>query len=1031
MSEAIFKFISSDIAGDPFTVVSFKGNEAISTLYRYEIEIKAPLSANLDLDDVLASSATFISIQGDQEYPVHGVLSRLDELQTVLGYVYYRVVLVPQLWRLSIYKTNEIYTYEKTVDAIIETVLKAGGFVDTDFDLGGLDSSKFLNRNYVCQFGESDFDFISRLMENEGIYYYFEQTAGAVSEKIIFTNEMNYSNINSPELFFDVAAQASQQHDCINAWQCRRKRLAKFVTVRNFNPDQPSLDISDTMPIDSMGQGTEYIYGENVFDQDEATYLANIRAEEHLCYKTRYHGKSMVSRLQAGYSFSISRHPNTLYNTLKYLVVKVRHEGQNLDMSKSGGSSDAAKTKPQYHNSFVAINANEQYRPARTTLKPRFYGTMTAFIYSETGTNNAEIDESGRYRVLLPFDRSDGTLLSTDPDRKASTWMRMAQPYVGQEQGMYFPLLAGTEVLLTFINGDPDQPVISSALPNAAQPSLLTSELNLQRTITQQISQTVSGNTHTVSMNSASISSLRSSIESNTSDIAGNTANIVGNTTNIAGNTANIVGNTTSIAALRTQLETKPGSALGTWYINENMLSKDVDTTIAASSLTMIPPWEGLDLSNPAYDHTLIKFKLYGSDLIAKAMSSDHISDENDEGFDATKGDKDHASYENTYEAVSTDRGAGDNYVYANGRTFAYPQHERVYFIGTFHEDFHVKDDFMDKSLSWTGKVEQWNFPAPGKDYPAGKAGDTHTNAEVNPKGIRGVSEDRRWGSQMTYAYGASYNWGGGDEICGAGVAVNYGNGITEDLINSTGGRFKDVVATAETDDRPEAKHWDMYKKPDQSPAPDRAAGTVPNPYTPRDYAKKFVKHNDKDVSAAYAYVDGNTYSYQCGHDLDVNVGESDSWSYGDSRDYVFGHSSSWVNGDSISYTLGSETSMLFGNSNSMAIGFTTDTFVGIKTETMVGGTIKFELAGETGVSAVSDKFLKSDWKTAAAKKDEATLEALIASLIMTENTVKKNLSSVSMTIDTKARLELIAGGSIDLMAGLCIFMNASITKIG
>jgi type VI secretion system VgrG family protein len=1029
MSEAIFKFISSDIAGDPFTVVSFKGNEAISTLYRYEIEIKAPLSANLDLDDVLASSATFISIQGDQEYPVHGVLSRLDELQTVLGYVYYRVVLVPQLWRLSIYKTNEIYTYEKTVDAIIETVLKAGGFVDTDFDLGGLDSSKFLNRNYVCQFGESDFDFISRLMENEGIYYYFEQTAGAVSEKIIFTNEMNYSNINSPELFFDVAAQASQQHDCINAWQCRRKRLAKFVTVRNFNPDQPSLDISDTMPIDSMGQGTEYIYGENVFDQDEATYLANIRAEEHLCYKTRYHGKSMVSRLQAGYSFSISRHPNTLYNTLKYLVVKVRHEGQNLDMSKSGGSSDAAKTKPQYHNSFVAINANEQYRPARTTLKPRFYGTMTAFIYSETGTNNAEIDESGRYRVLLPFDRSDGTLLSTDPDRKASTWMRMAQPYVGQEQGMYFPLLAGTEVLLTFINGDPDQPVISSALPNAAQPSLLTSELNLQRTITQQISQTVSGNTHTVSMNSASISSLRSSIESNTSDIAGNTANIVGNTTNIAGNTANIVGNTTSIAALRTQLETKPGSALGTWYINENMLSKDVDTTIAASSLTMIPPWEGLDLSNPAYDHTLIKFKLYGSDLIAKAMSSDHISDENDEGFDATKGDKDHASYENTYEAVSTDRGAGDNYVYANGRTFAYPQHERVYFIGTFHEDFHVKDDFMDKSLSWTGKVEQWNFPAPGKDYPAGKAGDTHTNAEVNPKGIRGVSEDRRWGSQMTYAYGASYNWGGGDEICGAGVAVNYGNGITEDLINSTGGRFKDVVATAKTDDRPEAEHSDMFKSLGKSPAPDRAAGTVPNPYTPRDYAKKFVKNNDKDVSAAYAYVDGNTYSYQCGHDLDVNVGESDSWCYGDSRDYVFGHSSSWVNGDSISYTLGSSTDMLFGNSNSMAIGFTTDTFVGLKTETFVGGVFNIEIAGETGISVTAVSYLKNRQDDITAKDNKAALDISEAALNKTITGLKNDIKALSVHVSA-AKYSVDSATKISFITPV-FNCTAAMTKIG
>ena len=175
MAQANFEFISDATGGDQFTVVSFSGNEAISSLYRYEIEIKAPQSAALGLDDVLDSPARFITELDGKDYPVYGVLSSIDELQTVQEYVHYRAVLVPRLWSLSIYKTNEIYTQEKTVDNIVQTVLENAGFTDgDDFDLNGLDKSNFLERDYVCQFGESDFDFISRILENEGIFYYFE-----------------------------------------------------------------------------------------------------------------------------------------------------------------------------------------------------------------------------------------------------------------------------------------------------------------------------------------------------------------------------------------------------------------------------------------------------------------------------------------------------------------------------------------------------------------------------------------------------------------------------------------------------------------------------------------------------------------------------------------------------------------------------------------------------------------------------------------------------------------------------------------
>ena len=127
MTETKFNFISDASGGDQFTVVSFSGSEALSSLYQYELEIKSPLSAATNLDDLLDSRARFVTETNGQEYPVYGVLSSIDEIRTVQGYVYYQAVLVPRLWWLSIYKTNEIYCEEdQTVDFPPFTVLNKG-----------------------------------------------------------------------------------------------------------------------------------------------------------------------------------------------------------------------------------------------------------------------------------------------------------------------------------------------------------------------------------------------------------------------------------------------------------------------------------------------------------------------------------------------------------------------------------------------------------------------------------------------------------------------------------------------------------------------------------------------------------------------------------------------------------------------------------------------------------------------------------------------------------------------------------------
>ncbi len=470
MNNPTFRFKSHAAGGDQFTVVSYTATEGLSCLYRYDITLKAPISAAIDLDEMLDNPARFIVDFAGNESPTHGVLSTFDEVRISGEYIFYQATLVPRLWKLSTYKTNEIYTTEITVDNIIRTVLDNADLKENvDFDIGSIKNT-LLQRKYICQFCESDFSFISRLMENEGIYYFFEQ--GIDSEVLIITDDSEYDPIETPTATFDTAPQSHRVGESIQSWLCRKQRLPENVTVRDYNPEQPSLDVYDTRSVDAAGHGTEYLYGENFLTEAEAEHLTQIRAEEFICRKTRYYGESGICGFSSGYTFDLSGHPNDKYNNISYLITEVTHEGQFLDQN----ASDNTETKPIYNNTFVAIEASTPWRPPVKTPKPRFFGTMTAFVYAEATSEMAEINAEGCYRVHMPFDKADGSKNSTNPDRKASCWIRMAQPYVGEGEGMYFPLRGGTEVLLTFINGDPDRPVISGALPNAATPSLLTSE---------------------------------------------------------------------------------------------------------------------------------------------------------------------------------------------------------------------------------------------------------------------------------------------------------------------------------------------------------------------------------------------------------------------------------------------------------------------------------------------------------------------------------------------------------------------------
>jgi len=462
-----FDFVSGALPADTFGVVRFKGYEGFSTNYRFVVDLVSQES-EIDLTKVLQNPATFTIVRENGDIPFHGILAQFEQLHEVDAYVFYRAVLVPRLWWLSLSHHNQVIL-DKSVPDFIEAVLKDGGLTNKDFTFER--QNEYPQWEYLCQYRESHFNFVSRWMEREGIYYYFEQ--GDDAEKVIIT-DTRIAHAEMPQgktMYYSPPSGMAELHreEVITAFMCRQKMLPKTLRLKDYNYRKPSMEITGEADVLANGRGEVYLYGEHFRTRVEGDALAKIRAEELLCREKEFHGESTIPYLRPGYCFDLEDHYRSGFNR-KYLTIELTHEGSQAAYLMSGIQKGLAEVEEDayYRNTFMAIPAEVQFRPERKTEKPRFYGTMNAKIDAAGTGRYAELDEQGRYKVLMPLD------VSGRKDGKASAYFRMAQPYAGTDHGMHFPLHKATEVLLTFIDGDPDRPIIQGAIPNPETPSVVT-----------------------------------------------------------------------------------------------------------------------------------------------------------------------------------------------------------------------------------------------------------------------------------------------------------------------------------------------------------------------------------------------------------------------------------------------------------------------------------------------------------------------------------------------------------------------------
>ncbi len=361
----------------------------------------------------------------------------------------YEVTLSPWLWLLKKHVQCKIFQ-QKDVPTIIKDVFRAANFDDFDDKLQRTD---YVVLDYCVQYRESDFDFVSRLMEQEGIYYYFEHSNG--THKLVLcdgtgSHEKFRSKYGDIQL---MRAEDETQTETAWGWSLTQELQSGQYTLTDYDLEKPNADLKKSKSVTQGHKDDSYeIYdypGKYTEAGDGATYVG-LRMEEEAAKFERGHGKTRSRWLSVGYLISLKEKDDQKAD--EYLVV-----GGHSTLSTELRSAETQALLTE----FEALGTTRTFRSPRTTPKPFIRGPQTAFVVGKSG-EEIWTDKYGRVKVQFHWDR-DG-----QNNESSSCWVRCAQSWAGKSWGGQFVPRIGQEVVVHFLEGDPDRPIITGAVYNAA-----------------------------------------------------------------------------------------------------------------------------------------------------------------------------------------------------------------------------------------------------------------------------------------------------------------------------------------------------------------------------------------------------------------------------------------------------------------------------------------------------------------------------------------------------------------------------------
>jgi type VI secretion system VgrG family protein len=454
---------------DKYKVASFEGVEGISVPFRFDLELVSN-DHGVDLDGIVGKPGLLTIAGPAGKRYVHGIISRMEYAGRKKDSSTYRAELVPEIWLMSLQSDCRIFQ-EKDVKTIVEEVLDASGIVKDRFEFSLKGS--YPKREFCVQYRESNLDFISRLLEEEGIYYFFEHTSKGHKMVMADANEAAKKIEGEDELAFRPTEGRIASEEFVDGFGLTQDLRTGKTTLQDFDYLKPAVNLEASEQASRDTSWESYDFPGLYVEPGEGKRLAKVRIEQAQTSRIRARGSGTCRRMMPGTRFTLKEHSRKECNQ-EYILGRVHHEGDQPQVRGAEVAGD--KGRAPYSNTFECIPAKTVLRPERLTPRPHVHGSHTATVVGPSG-EEVHMDEHGRAKVQFHWDREG------KKDEKSSCWVRVSQGYAGPNHGMQFPPLIGDEVVVDFLEGDPDRPLIVGRVYNADNPPPLKPDERIQNVV--------------------------------------------------------------------------------------------------------------------------------------------------------------------------------------------------------------------------------------------------------------------------------------------------------------------------------------------------------------------------------------------------------------------------------------------------------------------------------------------------------------------------------------------------------------------
>ncbi len=476
-------------------VAEFNGHEELNQPFQYTVTICSELP-NLPLAKLPGEQAVLTLRDFSGVRYVHGVIERFRQLSSErLGamtassgnsYSLYQVTLIPTVATLRYRSGSRVFQDASTID-IVKQIFADAGLPEDHLHTTSL-TGDYAKRGYCIQHQESDFHIISRLLEEEGIAYYFLHSKEKDVMVLADSVESFEPLANAPILTFkdrDPNKASALHKDVIYEFQSEAAMHVGALKMLDYRFKHPDMDLAAEESGEEFKQFEHYLYPGEYVEPDLGKRLAGVRLEEMKALRENYVGLTTSRSLEPGHLFTLLEHPRLDYNQ-QYLLVGVTQSGsQPIDVSEGALSglssffhrdhsvatvlSDTAHAvqsmaqslagKAAHEAKFICIPSTATFRPRRVTRQPKIYGVQTAIVVGPKG-EEIYCDEHGRIKVQFQWDRAGKR------NEHSSCWVRVCYPWAGAKFGFMALPRIGQEVVVQFLDGDPDRPLVMASVYN-------------------------------------------------------------------------------------------------------------------------------------------------------------------------------------------------------------------------------------------------------------------------------------------------------------------------------------------------------------------------------------------------------------------------------------------------------------------------------------------------------------------------------------------------------------------------------------